>query len=183
MKMLHLKQADFATNRWSGGTTTQLFIWPEGASYASREFQVRISSAVVELPESDFTPLPGVTRYITPLSSSFTLTHPGKAPVVMNPLDAPYRFSGEESTHCVGKATDFNLMLKGVEGEMCLAHTDAQLRPGLNAFYAPAPRRFTVDGAEFPLQAGEMLVVITDTPDKILLGPEKCLACYAAVNM
>lgn len=183
MKIIHLKEEDLVTTAWSGGTTTQFLIWPADGNYASRQFAVRISSAVVALEESDFTPLPGVTRYITPLEGGFTLTHPGKSPVVMAPLDTPYCFPGGESTHCVGKARDFNLMLQGVEGEMCLAHTDAQLRPGLNAFYAPAPRRFTVDGAEFPLQAGEMLVVITDTPGKILLGPEKCLACYAAVNM
>lgn len=181
MKMLHLKQADFATNHWSGGTTTQLFIWPEDASYASREFQVRISSAVVELPESDFTPLPGVTRYITPLSSSFTLTHPGKAPVVMNPLDAPYRFSGEESTHCVGKATDFNLMLKGVEGEMLRCSGECPIRPGLNGFFATEDCRFCLQSHCGQLRAGELLVVFAEAPELLRLNGGIVLACYAAV--
>ncbi len=181
MKILHLKPEDFATSQWSGGTTTQLFIWPEGASYASREFQVRISSAVVELPESDFTPLMGVTRYITPLSGGFTLTHPGKTPIVMAPLGEPYRFSGEESTHCVGKATDFNLMLKGVEGEMLRCSGECSVRPGLNGFFATEDCRFSLPSHSGQLRAGELLVVFAEAPERLRLDGGVVLACYAAV--
>lgn len=181
MKILHLKKEDFITSAWSGGTTTQLLIWPEDASYASREFQVRISSAVVELAESDFTPLPGVLRYITPLSGGFTLTHPGKAPIVMAPLDEPYRFSGEEATHCVGKATDFNLMLKGTDGEMTLRSAAAEIRPGLNAFYAPESRCYRLDEQEIALGAGELLVVFAEEKHQIQLGQGYSLACYAKI--
>ena len=83
MRILHLKKKDYATSRWSGGTTTQLYLYPEDGSYAQRRFQIRVSSAAVELEESDFTPLPGVDRWITPLAGGFTLTHPGREPVVM----------------------------------------------------------------------------------------------------
>ena len=86
MRILHLTKQDYKVSQWSGGTTTEVFIWPEGSNYATREFGLRISSATVDLPESDFTPLPGVMRYIVPLQGSFTLTHPGKQPVVMEPL-------------------------------------------------------------------------------------------------
>lgn len=181
MKIIHLKQADFATSRWSGGTTTELFIWPEGANYASREFSVRISSAVVELAESDFTPLEGVLRYITPLSGGFTLQHPGKEPVQMGVLDAPYRFSGQEATHCVGSATDFNLMLKGVEGEMALGSGRYPILPGLNAFYAPQPREYTLREQVYAIAAGELLVVFAEETDFVDLGMDLSLACYAAV--
>ena len=181
MKIIHLKQGDYATSRWSGGTTTQLLIWPEGADYAPREFGVRISSAVVELEESDFTPLQGVERYITPLEGGFTLTHPGKAPVVLGPLAAPYRFSGEEPTHCVGTATDFNLMLKGVNGEMGLATGCTLIRPGLNAFYAPESRSFTVAQQVYALEAGQMLVIFADGAGEIDLGQGQTLVCYAAI--
>ena len=62
MDIRHLTPADYRTSCWSGGTTTEIFIWPEDADYAARRFAVRISSATVELEESDFTALPGVTR-------------------------------------------------------------------------------------------------------------------------
>lgn len=181
MRILHLKQTDFTTSAWSGGTTTELFIWPEGASYARREFGIRISSAMVELAESDFTPLPGVLRYITPLSGSFTLSHPGKAPVAMGPLSAPYRFPGGESTHCVGSATDFNLMLRGVEGEMTLGSGRIPVKPGLNAFFAPGERYFTVGGQGYAMDAGQLLVIFADEAGIVDLGPEISLVCFAKI--
>ena len=179
MRILHLTQKDYKTSRWSGGTTTELFIWPVGADYASREFSFRISSAVVELDESDFTPLQGVERYITPLTGGFTLTHPGKDPVVMAPMDKPYRFSGEEPTHCVGRATDFNLMLKGVPGQMEICSGKAQIRPGFNSFYALENADFALDGVH-AMQAGETLVVFTEEDATITLGG-KAIACWAAI--
>lgn len=183
MKIVHLKAEDFVTSRWSGGTTTQLLIWPEGSDYARREFSVRISSAAVELEESDFTPLEGVERYITPLSGRFTLTHPGQPPVEMGPLDAPYCFSGETPTHCAGTATDFNLMLKGVRGQMHLATGKVVCAQGLLAFYAPEPRCFTVDGQVYRLAAGELLVVFTSEKSTVVdLGEGKTLACFAAIS-
>ena len=47
-----LTQADQVTTTWSGGTTTQLAIAPEGAVYADRDFLWRLSSAKVELEHS-----------------------------------------------------------------------------------------------------------------------------------
>ncbi len=179
MRILHLTENDYKTSRWSGGTTTELFIWPEGADYGKREFSFRISSAVVELAESDFTPLAGVTRYITPLTGGFTLTHPGKPPVVMGPMAEPYRFSGEEDTHCVGCATDFNLMLKGAEGEMTLCCGSAAIRPGFNSFFALEDGVFTLEGSH-AMKAGEMLVVFAGEAATIDLGG-KAIACWAEV--
>lgn len=179
MRILHLTEHDYKTSRWSGGTTTELFIWPQGADYAKREFSFRISSAVVELEESDFTPLTGVTRYITPLTGGFTLTHPGKTPVVMGPLAEPYRFSGEEDTHCVGCATDFNLMLKGVAGEMTLCSGNMAIRPGFNSFYALADGVFTLAGRH-EMKAGQMLVVFADEAAQIHLEG-MAIACWAEI--
>ena len=182
MKCRHLTPKEYTTSTWSGGTTTQLLIWPENGDYGRREFQVRISSATVELEESDFTPLYGVERYITPLSGGFTLTHPGKMPISMAPLETPYRFSGEESTHCVGKATDFNLMLKGVAGEMTLARGYFPVKKGLNAFYAPQPLEIGVEGKLYRLRAGDMLVLFARECGQIDLGAGSALACFAEIT-
>ena len=177
MRILHLTQKDYKTSAWSGGTTTELFIWPQGADYAKREFAFRISSAVVELEESDFTPLMGVERWITPLAGGFTLTHPGKAPVVMGPLSEPYRFSGEEATHCVGRATDFNLMLKGVTGEMTLCRKAAPVKPGFNCYYAPEATCLKLDRV-YSLAAGDLLVVFSRENAAVELADEPVLACH-----
>ena len=180
MRILHLTEKDYRTSSWSGGTTKELLIWPEGADYSKREFAFRISSAVVELEESDFTPLPGVLRYITPLTGGFILTHPQKTPVVMAPLDAPYRFSGGEVTHCVGKATDFNLMLKGVAGEMTVCSGKVAIRPGFNSFYAVEDGLYRLETG-YPMVAGETLVIFAEEEAVLDLGDAKAIACWAAV--
>ena len=45
--MIHLRREDYVTSRWSGGSTTQIAIAPEGALYADRSFLWRLSSATV----------------------------------------------------------------------------------------------------------------------------------------
>lgn len=180
MKILHLHPADFATARWAGGTTTELFLYPEGGSYAARDFVLRISSATVELEESDFTALPGVERYITPLVGGFTLTHPGLPPVSLRPADPPYRFSGAIPTHCLGRATDFNLMLRGCAGEMRRCEGSARLLPGLNALYPLEDTVFSVETQNFELKKGELLVIFADGPLEIrFVG--SALLCYGDI--
>ncbi len=163
MKTLHLTEKDYRTSAWSGGTTTEIFIWPENGSYARREFAFRISSARVDLPESDFTALPGVERYITPLTGGFTLTHGVGAPMVLGPLAEPYRFDGGIDTHCVGQATDFNLMLKGVAGEMTLCRGTATIRPGFNGLYALEEGLF----GNVRLEKGDFLAVFAQESEQI----------------
>ena len=179
MNILHLTAADFRTSTWSGGTTTELFLHPTSGSYADRNFLLRISSATVDLDESDFTALPGVERYITPLLGSFTLTHPGSTPVVMESLAAPYRFSGESPTHCVGKATDFNLMLKGCAGKMELHRGTAPICTGFNAFYPTEDTVCTVEGVPYPMKAGDLLVIFSESASRIELGHAPVLVCWA----
>ena len=180
MRILHLTQDDYKVSTWSGGTTTELFIWPQGADYGKREFSFRISSATVDLEESDFTPLPGVERYITPISGGFTLTHPGKPAVNLGPMDAPYRFSGGEQTHCVGRATDFNLMCKGVAGQMWVCTGKTTIRPGFNSFYAPEAACFALDGCH-NMAPGQMLVVFAEETATIDLGNAQVIACWAEI--
>lgn len=99
------------TSAWSGGTTTQICIFPRTANYAEREFLWRISSATVDLQESDFTALPDYQRFISTLRGEIILTHNHGAQFTLKPYEI-HAFSGGDSTHCVGRCTDFNLMLR-----------------------------------------------------------------------
>lgn len=115
MPMKRLISSDYVVSRWSGGTTTQLCIAPEGAVYGERNFLWRVSSATVELAASEFTPLPDYCRWITTLNGCITLTHNDGAPVRLLPYDI-HEFDGGARTTCLGRCTDFNLMLRK---EMC----------------------------------------------------------------
>ena len=116
MNIRILDPASRRVTSWSGGKTTELFLYPFDGSYAERRFTARISSATVDLSESRFTQLPGVTRYLTPLSEGFYLKRNGHWSFLAH--GDVLRFSGEEDVLCRGSGRDLNLMLKGARGEM-----------------------------------------------------------------
>ncbi|MDD3050284.1 MAG: HutD family protein [Candidatus Cloacimonetes bacterium] len=112
------KKNEQISSAWMGGTTTQLAIYPLDSSYKKSNFCFRISTATVNIPESDFTRLPEVNRIIMILEGNLQLYHEGENPVSLRPLEA-YSFLGEIETKGVGIATDFNLMLRGrTKGEI-----------------------------------------------------------------
>lgn len=166
-----------STSAWAGGVTTELWIWPEDGDYASRNFQARISSAAVRLEESDFTALPGVVRYITPLIGGFTLSHPDGRTVTMAPLDEPYRFDGGAATHCSGKATDFNLMLKGVRGNMMVMDGHLTVTDGICCVYPVGGRDVTVDGKALGLEPGGLAVIHLEKGEQTVIEAVRAIVC------
>jgi len=107
-----LQADDFVKSNWSGGSTTQLYISPAHASYAERNFDFRISSAKVEVPESTFTTLPNVNRKLMVLEGEITLNHKNQHSKTLQKYEAD-TFSGDWETTAKGICTDFNLMTTG----------------------------------------------------------------------
>lgn len=119
------KKAEFQTSRWSGGSTTQLYLYPENSSYSEGNFQCRISSAAVEVDKSDFTSLPGVKRYLSIFEGNLEMVHGEADRVCLQPYEVDC-FDGGVPTVSFGRVTDFNLMLKnGAEGKMETARLKA----------------------------------------------------------
>ena len=109
---------EFVTGVWSGGTTTQLAIYPPGASYADRNFIFRLSSATVDTEQSEFTHLPDYDRWLMIFEGSARLVHSSEREVTLNPYECD-AFDGGISTVSFGRVTDYNLMLrKGGSGSM-----------------------------------------------------------------
>lgn len=109
--MIHLKPEDYVHSTWSGGTTTQISIAPEGVLYADRNFLWRLSSATVDLEQSDFTALPDYNRFISTLEGEIDVVHNQGVPIHL----APYKihaFDGGADTKSFGRCRDFNLMLR-----------------------------------------------------------------------
>lgn len=168
---------DCFTTVWSGGVTTELWIWPEDGDYASRNFHVRISSAAVRQEESDFTALPGVVRYITPLSGEFTLSHPDGQAVTMEPLDKPYCFDGGVATHCSGKATDFNLMLKGVRGNMMVMSGRLTVNADICCIYPVDDSDIMVEGKALRIEPGGIAVIHLEEGERATIEAAKAIVC------
>jgi uncharacterized protein len=107
-----IRKSEQSTTSWSGGTTTQLFIYPENSSYQERNFLFRISTATVEAEESVFTHLPGISRQIMILEGSLKLEHTGRYTKNLHRFETD-SFEGDWETKGFGRATDFNLMTTG----------------------------------------------------------------------
>lgn len=177
MKIKVYSKNDRSVSNWAGGSTTQLWILPKDGNYASRDFKVRISSATVQTEDSDFTILPDVVRYITPLSGGFTLSHKDGRKITMAPLDPPYRFDGGIATHCVGKATDFNLMLKGVEGNMAVINGRFTTASSEICCVYPVDGDVTVDGESLNLSKGDLAVILTEKGEQAVIETTKAIVC------
>lgn len=108
----------YRTTQWSGGRTTELLIFPSTSKYSDRNFHWRISSATIEVEESEFTHLPNIARHIMIIEGRITLQHQHKYEKFLEPFDQDF-FMGDWDTKSLGKATDFNLMLaEGYTGSL-----------------------------------------------------------------
>ena len=173
-----IKETEQTTSNWSGGTTTQIAIYPPDASYSNRNFTWRLSSARVEQEESVFTALPGIWRLIMVIEGELELKHAGHHNVHLRPFEQD-SFSGGWTTTSYGKVRDFNLMLaEGCTGELMPILLQENSREQLthpadpgsshitSAFYCVTGRvRVATDNrALYELQQGDLLLLTTSGP-------------------
>jgi len=170
------------TINWASGTSTEIFIHPQGASFAARDFLFRISTATVEAEESTFTFFEGITRHLMILKGTLELIHEGRYTKQLAPYDQD-TFSGEWSTRSKGKVTDFNLMLReGWTGSLEHRHVPQGKAASFTAatayyfLYIAAGTLSLNDGSS--AQAGDLLriqegsalsVVAAETSDVIVI--------------
>ncbi|WBW49696.1 HutD family protein [Peptoniphilus equinus] len=144
---MKITQQDFRTTDWSGGTTSELYITPRGATVGEKNFTGRISSATCELDSSTFTPYDGFTRFITPLDGNLKLLVNGEA-MELKPFEV-LKFSGADDVTSYSQVRDFNYIVKdGEPFEMVAKDVDGELmveEKALIFFYTP----FTVNGEAF----------------------------------
>jgi environmental stress-induced protein Ves len=112
MKPIILSSQQFTPRPWSGGKTTELFIYPSSSQYAARDFDFRLSTATVAVESSIFTPLEQISRTLMVLDGEMTLSHLGQHSKTCGKFDVD-TFDGGWTTSSVGKCTDFNLMTRG----------------------------------------------------------------------
>lgn len=173
-----VKKSQYRTSQWSGGTTTELLIYPVDSSYSERSFKWRISSAEVEASESAFTSLPGITRHIMVTDGRIILEHENRYRKVLGPFQQD-SFMGDWKTVSRGKATDFNLMLAvGFTGrlEAILLEEGEQIEIALakkvtNVFYAlDGSLEIDVDKQTFSIEEKDLFHVtrLTEEGDVML---------------
>ncbi|WDV44657.1 HutD family protein [Clostridiaceae bacterium M8S5] len=105
-----IKKKQQITSNWSGGKTTELFIYPPNSNYKQRNFLWRLSSATVNVEKSTFTHLPEIKRVLMVLEGRLKLEHIGHYSVELEEGEQD-TFDGDWVTKSFGKVRDFNLML------------------------------------------------------------------------
>jgi environmental stress-induced protein Ves len=111
MEIQLIKAIELPVAKWSGGTTTQLFIHPASSDFSKKEFDYRISTASVELEDSSFTPFPNYNRKLMIIEGVLDLAHDGHYATQLHPFDQD-AFSGDWISHSKGKVIDFNVIYK-----------------------------------------------------------------------
>lgn len=160
-----ISQKDYKTSNWSGGETTEVFLFPPNGDYGIKKFDYRVSTALVNLSESDFTPLPGFNRLIMSLNNPLKLTHDNGESlreVSLKPFEV-HPFSGNDKTKSFGKCQDFNLIYSDqLQGKMSVKTNslDTCINPGETyIYYALNQIDLKISGKSFKLNPGETLVV------------------------
>ncbi len=94
-----------------GGVPQQKLLYIQRIQFmAKKNFTWRLSSAKVEMEESNFTSLPGINRIIMVLEGRLKLEHIGHHECTLEPFQQD-SFSGSWETKSYGKVVDFNLMM------------------------------------------------------------------------
>lgn len=109
MKDLNKKRI---VSTWKGGKTEQLCIVPENASLQERNFDLRISSATIDLERSEFSDFGGYRRYLMKLEGDITLLIDDKTITIKR--DEAFEFMGDEKVISISKepSRDFNVIIK-----------------------------------------------------------------------
>jgi environmental stress-induced protein Ves len=113
-----IRKEEGRENQWAGGTTWELFRYPEDSSYETRDFLFRLSRAEIREESVAFTLFPDYQRHLMILSGEIVLVHEGKNTLRLSPFEQEV-FDGGQPTRSFGRAQDYNLMVrKGQVGQL-----------------------------------------------------------------
>ena len=164
-----LRVNDFQVSDWSGGKTKQLYLSPPTGHYSKRDFDYRLSTATVELAESQFSDLSGFHRILMSLDHTLHLLNASRQEETVLAPFTPYVFEGSDSITSRGTCTDFNLIYSDhYQGQM-LAISDGQelsQDEAIQFIYALSDLRVT--GTDLPslnLETGQLLIVEKETQE------------------
>ncbi|MDA7803782.1 HutD family protein [Crocinitomix sp.] len=172
-----IRKPDIKTTQWAGGTTSELYIYPESALYAQRNFDFRLSTATVDVWESEFTPLPGISRTLMIMDGVMILKHEEQKELLLKKFDQS-NFEGGWKTLSQGKCVDFNLMCsKPYDSELLAFKADYenQIKVDLfaNQIYAlynyQGFTSFLINGEEIDLMEGDCCVLLPETDQELAI--------------
>ena len=188
-----LRANDFQVSDWSGGKTKQLYLSPPTGHYGKRDFDYRLSTATVELAESQFSDLSGFHRILMSLDHTLHLHNASRQEETVLAPFTPYVFEGSDSITSRGTCTDFNLIYSDhYQGQMIAISNGQELSRDDEIQFIYALGDLTVTGTNLPalnLEAEQLLIVEKETQETELHIMFSCnqskgspLAIWAGLN-
>ena len=164
-----LRAKDFQVSDWSGGKTKQLYLSPPTGHYGKRDFDYRLSTATVELAESQFSDLSGFHRILMSLDHTLHLHNASRQEETVLAPFTPYVFEGSDSITSRGTCTDFNLIYSDhYQGQMIAISNGQELSRDDEIQFIYALGDLTVTGTNLPalnLEAEQLLIVEKKTQE------------------
>ena len=164
-----LRVNDFQVSDWSGGKTKQLYLSPPTGHYGKRDFDYRLSTATVELAESQFSDLSGFHRILMSLDHTLHLHNASRQEETVLAPFTPYVFEGSDSITSRGTCTDFNLIYSDhYQGQMLAISDREELSQDEAIQFIYALGDLTVTGTNLPslnLETGQLLIVEKETQE------------------
>jgi len=187
-----IRKKEFITRQWSGGSSTELYIFPHTSNYSDRNFDFRFSTAIIKKAESAVTSLPGVERILMLLEGKLIIRHAAHYEKELFPFDSD-QFSGSWNTSSVGTGRDLNLMLcNGASGSIRAIEIptgerwELQSEPSWNShdlFWLYKGKLDHPDGKEF-LSEGDLLIYSPEENEfPIGNAKEDCILIHAVVKI
>ena len=164
-----LKSSDFQVSDWSGGKTKQLYLSPPTGHYGKRDFDYRLSTATVELADSQFSDLSGFHRILMSLDHTLHLHNASRQEETVLAPFTPYFFEGSDSITSRGTCTDFNLIYSDhYQGQMLAISDREELSQDEAIQFIHALSDVMVTGTGLPslnLETGQLLIVEKETQE------------------
>ena len=164
-----LRANDFQVSDWSGGKTKQLYLSPPTGHYGKRDFDYRLSTATVELAESQFSDLSGFHRILMSLDHTLHLHNASRQEETVLAPFTPYFFEGSDSITSRGTCTDFNLIYSDhYQGQMLAISDGQELSQDEAIQFIYALSDLMVTGTGLPslnLETGQLLIVEKETQE------------------
>lgn len=128
-EMIMIPGSERRVTNWSGGTSSEVYIWPETAEYGKRDFLFRVSTAAADTDEiSPYTDLPGVERHLLMLKGTAEVVHKNRYSMYLTPYGEVDTFDGGWETYAKGRVRDFNLMTRdGCKGSLSVLERDTEI--------------------------------------------------------
>ncbi|MCD6068844.1 MAG: hypothetical protein K0S33_3670 [Bacteroidetes bacterium] len=119
MKLYHITPDKQVTTDWSGGSSTQLAIFPFESDFKEQTFIFRISTATTNTQNSVFTSFPGYQRLLMVLEGKLHLDHTDQYTTALQPFDVDHFYGGWE-TKAEGQVRDFNVIFSEKDTEKAI---------------------------------------------------------------